>query len=344
MATQELKQLVVGNVPQHLIDWKGLRAWQSGAQEKKDKDGASEAAPAVAQTPSIGEFERLLYQVSPELKNKVHFNESDLLCLGVSKDLTIAFYDAPKKTSKHDQKKGKAENDNKDKKEEKVEKEIKSDNNVANNAQVMIPKLISKSGRSDNESGDETNTLSMSVNAQFSCLLIGTACCLNGINITTTNNNNNQSNDDMILDLIFNNILKYVGKMKSKEEMKSCKDEIKCLWSLIVQLLKWKNENDQTWVIGLSMMLCVSSENFSKLSFVKEYISRKTEIKNKTAKDDAVTTGGQESNASPKEKEQEINEQCMFLSGSVCCCLSATMSIVCFVLFYFCNFFCLCSN
>ena len=312
MAANELKQLVIGNIPQHLVDWKGLREWQSGALQ---------AAPGLVSMPSIGEFEQLLYQVSPQLKNKAHFNEYDLILLNISKDSSIIFYDAPTKSSTKnvsntEQKKDTVSETNNDMKQE-MEEKNKSEKSTSNDITLMIPKLVSKSTADKETSNTKqfTNTVLMSLDNQFNCLLIGAGCCCFG-----TSSNDNKSNNqeqDIILDLIFNNILKYVSKMNSKEEIDSCKDEIKPLWSLIFKLLNWKNENDSSFTIRLAMILFVSLENFSKLSFVKDFVTSKKETEKENVKvsdNGTVVTSGQQDNKNNHEKtEEDVNETCMVI-------------------------------
>ena len=328
MAANRLEQFIAQqNIPKHLIDWKAIREWQSGVHKTKNEDVQSNNAPgmvsmpSIVSIPSINEFEELLHQVSPLLTNKAHVNESDLILLNISKDLTIVFCKPPKKSSSTS-KNVKSEKEKEDKKTDKVQEE-KSEVNEMNENELMILKLVSKStvGSENTNEKQSTNSLPMSLDGQFNCLLVGTSCCCFGINTPQKKTDE----EKMYFDLIFDNISKYVGKMTSKEEIESCKNEIKPLWSLIFKLLNFNNDNndnDKSWMIGLSMILCVSLDKLDQLSFVKDYISNNTETTNP---DDKKT-----------QETKDIVQECMLLLSIFFVflqCLVATFIAFWFVFF-----------
>ena len=336
MAANELKEFekALSKIPKHLVDWKGLREWSSSANKNTKRNGSAPTSDKaivrnveLVSIPSIGEFERLLYQVSPPIGRKAIFNENDLVLLKISKDLTILFYQQQKTNiTKNKQTK----NENKEKKsntqentqKQKVEKQNETENtaeapsdNLKSETKLVLPKLAFKEVQGNESVNDSERiekkfvcTLSMNLDGEFNCLLIGAGCCCTGASAHIGDNKmSKKKNDEMILDLIFDNILKYVGKMISKEEIDSCKDEIKGLWSLIFKLLNWKNENDEKiLMVRLAMILFVSLKNFSKLSFVQDFIKD-----NNGKEKDAVVTGPP-SNTTNDETSIDVEEECMF--------------------------------
>ena len=236
--------------------------------------------------PSLGEFGELLEQVSPSLSmtKLVNLNQSDLILLKISKNYTIIFVEAATFDKNDKQEKKTIE---KNEKNEKNEKEESS----SNKSRLMLPKLVLKTNQTINDASK--NGLSMNSNDEFNCLLIGSACCcLTNVNTSSTS-----------LDDIFNNIRKYFGKSMSKEKINLYKNEIEPLWSLMDKLLNWKldsKKNEKDFLIRLAMILCVSSKDVSRLSFVKDCIENEREKKNinETGKNDShngdtvvVTTG-----------------------------------------------------
>lgn len=307
MAANQIQDLekLLATIPKHLlsVDWKGLREWSNtGNKTKDDKAPKREVIVdnvALVSIPSINEFERLLYQISPAPPKEAYFDESDLITLKVSKDLAIIFQEAAKQPKDKDKRVNKETTDDEtSKKSKETAKTTIEDNAVT----LVLPKLVynpSEESKNDSETVLESNTLLMSCNDEFNCLLVGAGCAA----YLSRQHLQDENMENVILDFIFTNISKYFRKSSIGQDIDSCKDEIKPIWSLIVNLLNWKtndngNWNEQIWIVRLAMILCVSSENITQLSFVADYLRQNEdgakERKNETKSDndeDTVVTG-----------------------------------------------------
>ena len=227
MTTHEVKDVekVLNNIPKHLLS-SDLKAFLLSSVNRTNNDSDKQNTSStkkeiisnvdLVSIPSLGEFGELLEEVSPSLSMAkiIHLKESDLLLLKISKRYTIIFVEAVLEPILK----------SKDKKEEKEENKLNM-NDKKDKTQLLIPKLVVSANADDKNDVNARIGLSMSIDDEFNCLLIGSACCC-----CCSSNSSNTSLDD-----IFNIIRKYFSKSMSKDKINSYKKEIEPLWSLEIE-------------------------------------------------------------------------------------------------------------
>ena len=266
----------------------------------------------LVQIPSIGEFGELLDIVSPESSNGAFWKHEDLVLLNISKNVSIVFYDD---NGRND------ENKTDDVKQKQKEKEHEKEQEREPKQKLRLGKLVFGQ---DEENNDDKRGMLMAGSAlsmgnfdEFNCLLIG--CC-----IALAQSIGNINNDTTFLDGIFANIQPFFGKSLTSKDVSFVKEEFKLILTLLIELLNFGNDKDtnnkasvkdnESLIVRLAMLLGVSSNHVTQLSFVKNYIEatkqqdkKGSEVKKgaNSNSDDVVVTRG-----SKKEKEKEkVNDE-----------------------------------
>ena len=319
--SSQAKAIILGHIQEQ------IEASKRGKQE--DTKAPIVDNVNLVSIPSLGEFGELLDIVSPISSNGLFWKQEDLILLNMGKNVSIIFYDydylkhkkttsqatAEAKETQEKEKKEKEKEKESEKKKETDSKQDEADNNttkILRLSKVVLEKQETNGGMMSTK---ERSTLTMNSIDEFSCLLLG--CCIALSNI-------NGSSRSTFEDTMFLNVERYLGKAYTDNEISYGKKEIKSILPLLIDIVNNNNSNnnskidDQSLMVRLAMIFSASLKNLTQLSFVKNYIKRKTKEQGK--EDDTVVTNGDgnsDENADGNDLESKILEMKRVIDGSL---------------------------